>query len=73
MKVLLWQPSGYVLVYKRLERGRFRLPRRPEPGKRHIEIESTELALMMEGIELADSRRRKRWVPQNILAQSAEM
>lgn len=73
MKVLLWQPSGYVLVYKRLEVGRFRLPRGPEPGKRHLEVEATELALMLEGIDLGGARRRKRWIPQKIVATSARI
>ena len=63
MKILLWQHSGYLLLYKRLERGRFRLPMEPEPGLRHIEVEATELALMMEGIDLCGARRRPRWTP----------
>jgi transposase len=63
MKVLLWQHSGFLLLYKRLERGRFRLPTEPRPGKRHIEVEATELALMMEGIDLRGARRRPRWMP----------
>lgn len=61
MKMLLWQRSGYLLLYKRLERGTFRLPKRPDPGKRHIEIDVTELALMMEGIDLREATRRPRW------------
>jgi transposase len=68
MKVLVWEPSGYLLLYKRLERGRFHLPLAPRPGERHIEIEGAELALMIEGIDLRGARRRKRWTPsQNVI------
>jgi transposase len=70
LKVLLWQPSGYLLLFKRLEHGKFVLPRAPMPGRRHLEMEPTDLALMMEGIDLRDARRRKRWLPQNSLAPS---
>jgi transposase len=63
LKILLWQPSGYLLVYKRLEAGRFKLPRVPLSGQRHIEMEPTDLALMMEGIDLRYARRRKCWTP----------
>lgn len=68
LKILLWEPSGYLLVYKRLERGRFHLPRSPRAGARHIEMEATDLALMMEGIDLRGASRRRRWIPQNVLA-----
>jgi transposase len=72
LKILLWEPSGYLLIYKRLEVGCFRLPSEPRPGARHIEVEATELALMMEGIDLRGSRRRKRWAPdKNLLVQEA--
>lgn len=63
LKVLLWQPSGFLLLFKRLEHGCFKLPRAPLPGQRHLEMEATDLALMMEGIDLRDARRRKRWTP----------
>ena len=63
MKVLVWEPSGFLLVYKRLERGRFRFPFEPLPGQRHIEMGGTDLALMMEGIDLRGARRRPQWVP----------
>lgn len=68
LKVLLWQTSGFLLLYKRLERGCFKYPRSPLPGQRHLEMEPTELALMMEGIDLRGAQRRKRWVPHNSLA-----
>jgi len=69
MKILLWEPSGYWVFYKRLERGTFRLPLSPRPGERHVVLESTDLALMIEGIDLRNARRRKRWTPmQKMLA-----
>jgi transposase len=63
VKLLIWEPSGYWLLYKRLERGRFHLPQQPAPGRRHIVIEATDLALTIEGIDLCGARRRERWVP----------
>jgi len=63
MKILVWEPSGFLLVYKRLERGRFRFPFEPPPGARQIEMGGTDLALMMEGIDLRGARRRPHWVP----------
>ena len=68
LKVLIWQPSGFLLLFKRLEVGTFKLPHIPAPGQRHLEMDPTDLALMMEGIDLRGARRRKRWSPQNSLA-----
>ena len=61
LKVLVWEPSGYLLLYKRLERGRFHLPTTPALGARHVELEASELTLMIEGIDLRGARRRARW------------
>ena len=60
VKVLFWDRSGFVLWYKRLEKGVFRFPS-AEAGS--VEVEAAELMLLLEGIELAGSRRRERWVP----------
>ena len=67
LKVLVWEPSGYLMLYK-VERGRFHLPTTPRLGARHVEIEATELGLMMEGIDLRGARHRPRWTPQKDLA-----
>jgi len=61
VKLLVWDRTGYVLVYKRLERGTFELPIRPEVGRRHVEIDAGELGLMLEGLDLRGARRRARW------------
>ena len=63
VKILLWERTGYCLVYKRLERGTFCVPHEPKPGARHIEVEASELSLMLEGIDLRGARRRPRWKP----------
>lgn len=56
LKLLHWEPGGFVLYYKRLERGCFR---RPEAIKN--EIGYSDLVLMIEGIEVLKSRRQKRY------------
>lgn len=67
VKILVWDRNGYWLMSKRLERGRFRTPVRD--GK--VEIEAAELALMLEGIDLAGARRRPRWSPVNSMDKCA--
>jgi transposase len=61
IKLLVWDRTGYLVVYKRLERGTFCLPTAPAPGHRHVEMDAGELALMLEGIDLRGAVRRERW------------
>jgi transposase len=61
IKVLAWDRTGYVLLYKRLERGTFRIPVEPKVGERHVEVDSGELTLMLEGLDLRNARRQRRW------------
>jgi transposase len=61
IKMLVWDRTGYLLLYKRLSRGTFSLPSRPLPGRRHIEVDGAHLMMMLEGIELATARRRRRY------------
>ena len=58
VKVLYWDRSGYCLWYKRLEKGVFRFPVSTESC---IELDAAELALILEGIDLAGATRRKRF------------
>jgi transposase len=61
IKLLVWDRTGLFLLYKRLERGTFRIPFEPAPGSRHVELDSGDLGLMLEGIDLRDVRRQRRW------------
>lgn len=60
-KLLLWEPSGFWVFYKRLEKGRFRLPVPLAEGGSQVQVEPAELALMLEGLDLKGARRRPRW------------
>lgn len=53
-KVLGWDRTGWILVYKRLERGLFRFP---EPDAEAFEIDATQLRLLLDGIELGVGTR----------------
>jgi transposase len=61
IKLLVWDRTGYLLVYKRLERGTFELPTEPVGTDRHIQLDAGELALMLEGLDLRGAVRRERW------------
>jgi transposase len=61
IKLLVWDRTGYLLLFKRLERGTFRIPHEPTAGCRHVEVDPGELGLMLEGLDLRGARRRTRW------------
>jgi transposase len=63
IRVLFWDRTGYCIVGKKLARGRFHLACEVPTGATHVEVEAAELSLMLEGIDLSDASRRKRWRP----------
>jgi transposase len=62
VKVLTWDKSGFVLVYKRLERGRFKLPH-VDPSTMAVEIDATQLAMLLDGIDFGWVPRPEHWKP----------
>ena len=60
MKLLLWDRSGFVLWYKRLERGTFEFPS-VRQGAGSLEISWEKLVLILEGIELTSVKKRRRF------------
>ena len=72
LKILMWDRHGWSILYKRLEVGTFKLPEVNDvPDGGRVQVEAAELALMLEGIELAGAKRRKRWVPGQLGAPKA--
>lgn len=61
-RVLTWSRGGFVLHSKRLERGRFVLPR-IEAVAQVIELDATQLAMLLDGIDLRGVRRQEVWQP----------
>lgn len=56
VKILTWDNGGFVLWYKHLERGRFRLPAlRPE--QENLELDSGQLAMLLDGIDFSCVKR----------------
>lgn len=60
LKVLYWDKDGYALWYKRLEKGVFKMPRM-EKGARSVELRVSELAMLLDGIDLRSVRRVARY------------
>lgn len=62
VKILAWDRNGFVLYYKRLSQGRFRLPTIPR-GAQRVEMDATTLAMLLDGIDVKHVRRPTRWEP----------
>ena len=56
IKLLLWDSSGFVLYYKRLERGTFEYP---DAEKIKQSWSWSDLVLLLEGIDLKSIKKRK--------------
>jgi transposase len=68
LKLLFWDGSGLWVCAKRLEKGRFRWPE-AAGGETKVVLSQEELTLLLGGIDLAQTKRR-RWY--RTLSQDAE-
>lgn len=55
-KALLWDRTGWIIIYKRLESGGFRFPIGPTAS---VEVDAAQLRMLLDGIELGVSRSRR--------------
>lgn len=60
IRILFWDRDGYCVLSKRLEQGTFRRMRTEEGGA-GVEIDAGEFAMLLEGIDAKQVRRRKRY------------
>jgi transposase len=63
VRIVYWDRNGIAMWSKRLERGRFRPAFAADGALSANAVEFAELALVLEGIDLAGARRRPRWQP----------
>jgi transposase len=69
IKLLHWEAGGFVLYYKRLERGTFETPRVCSQGKT-CQISWSSLMLIVEGISIEKYKQRRRYFINNLLPAS---
>jgi hypothetical protein len=60
LKLLAFEGDGYSIYYKRLESGGFESPKSSADPAR-LEIDVTQLSLILQGIDLKSAKRRKRY------------
>lgn len=69
VKLLRWEQGGFILYYKRLERGTFELPKF-EKDSVSYRMSWSGLMLMVEGISIEKSKQRRRYFANNLTAVS---
>jgi transposase len=60
MKLLQWRTGGFVLYYKRLEKGTFELPKYDDCVKSLI-LDYTQLVLLFDGITIGNLSQKSRY------------
>jgi transposase len=65
VKILTWDKGGFVLLYKRLERGQFKLPHM-DPSVMAIQMDATQLTMLLDGIDVGRVRRPQHWKPSQV-------
>jgi len=62
LKCLWWDSNGYTILYKRLSRGTFAIPKVNEPGCACAEISAEDFARLLAGLPLDPASVRPRIV-----------
>ncbi len=52
MKVLTWDGTGTIVIHKKLDVGRFELPRATSPGEQHLRINAAIFDTINKGVAL---------------------
>jgi len=63
LKILWWDRDGKAVFAKRLEQGSYELPRH-EPGATQLQLDATQLALLLGGVQLDAPKRKRYQLPQ---------
>ena len=64
LKALLWRGDGFLLLYKRLDNGRFRWPQKQEDV---ISITDQQLRWLLEGLDICQPNAVKRTFPKQTI------
>jgi transposase len=59
MKVLTWDGTGTIVIHKKLDAGRFELPRATSPGEQHLQISTAIFDVLHRGVALTPRTTRR--------------
>ena len=60
MKVLTWDGTGTIVIHKKLDAGRFELPRATTPGEQHLIVSDALFDVIHKGIAFTPRAARPR-------------
>lgn len=61
MKMLVWESGGFMMYYKRLERGTFQIPVGANGTEGKLQMSWETLVLILRGIKLEKIERKRRY------------
>ena len=56
VKALWWDKNGWVILYKRLSRGTFQIPKVDERDAKHLEISAADFARLVAGLPVSGTK-----------------
>jgi transposase len=62
IKLLLWNTDGFLILYKRLEKDTFRFPASNDGEVTSVTVNTTDLIMLLDGVDLQSVKRRPRYV-----------
>lgn len=60
MKVLTWDGTGTIVVHKKLDAGKFELPRPTTPGEHHLVVSDAIFEVIHKGVAVTPRAARRR-------------
>jgi transposase len=60
MKVLTWDGTGTIVIHKKLDAGRFELPRSTAPGEQHLRVSDAIFEVIHKGVAVTPRTTRRR-------------
>jgi transposase len=70
IKILWWDRDGLAIWSKRLEAGSYELPGHA-PETKHLRLEATQLALLLNGVQFNSVKQRRRYVLPKLAARAS--
>ena len=59
MKIVTWDGTGTIVVHKKLDAGRFELPRATQPGEQHLLVSDAIFDVIHKGVAITPRASRR--------------